>query len=125
MFSYRYMQMGMNGLRDEDERISRRRVLDDFMVTPTIMDMKMHMFGAMYAPIDRVTLMVMVPWVELEMEHRTRTGVEFTTRSEGVGDVRAGAMVDLWSSGSTADHHHAAGAEPHGDRVRPTRCTRT
>lgn len=127
MFSYRFMRMGMNGLRDEDERVSRSHVLNEFMVTPTKMDMDMHMFGAMYAPIDRVTLMVMVPWVELEMEHRTGMGVTFTTKSEGVGDVRAGALIDLWSSGMTGAHggHSANGMEHaksghHGGARRPS-----
>ena len=105
MFSYRYMHMGMNGMRDEDERRSRNHVLNQFMVTPTKMDMRMHMFGAMYAPVDRVTLMVMVPYVEMDMEHRTRMGVEFTTRSEGIGDIRAGALIDLWSSGGGGGSH--------------------
>jgi len=96
MFSYRYMRMGMNGLRDDDERISRSRVLDDFLVTPTRMDMEMHMIGAMYAPIDRLTLTLMLPWVRLDMEHRTRMGGTFSTSSEGLGDIRASALVDLW-----------------------------
>lgn len=96
MFSYRYMRMGMDGMRDDDSRVSRSHVLVDFPVTPVSMDMEMHMFGGMYAPIDRLTIMLMVPIVYLEMEHRTRTGVVFTTKSEGIGDVRATALIDLW-----------------------------
>ncbi|MEM9175176.1 MAG: transporter [Myxococcota bacterium] len=111
MFSYRYMRMGMDGLRDEDERISGNKVLGEFMVTPTSMDMDMHMFGAMYAPIERLTLMVMVPYFELEMEHRTGMNVRFTTRSEGVGDVRAGGLIDLWSSGGSGAHAHGSGSD--------------
>ncbi len=38
------------------------------------MDMEMHMLGVMYAPSDDVTLMAMVPFVRLDMDHRTRTG---------------------------------------------------
>ncbi|HEB88748.1 MAG TPA: transporter [Deltaproteobacteria bacterium] len=98
MLSYRYMRMGMNGLRDDDERVSRSHVLQDFMVTPTHMDMEMHMFGMMYAPVERVTLMLMIPYVRLEMDHRTRTGVTFTTRSDGLGDIRATALVSLWEA---------------------------
>ncbi len=101
MLSYRYMRMGMNGLRDDDEQVSASSVLavprpPGFPVTPTSMDMEMHMFGGMYAPIDRLTLMLMVPFVRLEMDHRTGTGRTFTTRSDGVGDIRATALVDLW-----------------------------
>ncbi len=114
MFSYRYMRMGMNGLRDNDDGISRSRVLQDFPVTPTSMDMEMHMFGAMYAPIERLTLMLMVPYVLLEMDHRTRTGVTFTTKSEGVGDVRAIALVDLWQHGGHKLHANLGMSFPTG-----------
>lgn len=96
MFSYRFMRMGMNGSRDGGERISSSRVLEDFVVTPLNMDMDMHMFGAMFAPVERVTLMLMVPYVSQEMSHKTRTGVKFKTYSEGIGDVRASVMVDLF-----------------------------
>lgn len=108
MLSYRYMRMGMNGLRDDDERISRSRVLQDFAVTPTRMDMEMHMFGAMMSPMERLTLMLMVPYVLLDMEHRTRMGTTFSTRSEGLGDVRATAMVDLLE-GAHHDVHASLG----------------
>jgi hypothetical protein len=105
MFSYRYMRMGMNGMRDNDESISRSKVLEDYPVTPTSMDMEMHMVGAMYAPIERLTLTLMLPWVRLEMDHRTRTGATFTTRSDGIGDLRVGGLVDLWQG--DAHHIHA------------------
>lgn len=99
MLSYRYMIMGMKGLRDGDERISRQKVLQDFMVTPTSMEMQMHMLGAMYSPIDRITLMLMVPYVRMEMDHRTRMptpiGTHFTTKSDGLGDIRFAGMFDL------------------------------
>ncbi len=95
MLSYRYMIMGMKGLRDGDERISRRKVLQDFMVTPTSMEMQMHMFGAMYSPVDRLTLMLMVPYVRTEMDHRTRMGTHFTTKSDSLGDIRFSGMIDL------------------------------
>ena len=58
MLSYRYMRMGMNGLLDDDDHISPSKVLEDFPVTPTSMDMEMHMFGIMHAPIERITLML-------------------------------------------------------------------
>ncbi|MFK7896748.1 MAG: transporter [Myxococcota bacterium] len=99
MLSYRYMIMGMKGLRDGDERISRRKVLQDFSATPTSMEMQMHMFGAMYSPIDRLTLMLMVPYVRTEMDHRTAMvtpiGTHFTTKSDGLGDIRLSGMIDL------------------------------
>jgi len=114
MVSYRYMRMGMNGLRDNDEGISRSKVLQDFPVTPTKMDMEMHMVGAMYAPIDRLTLMLMIPYVILEMDHKTRMGTRFTTRSQGVGDVSLTALVDLWERHGHAIHANLGLSFPSG-----------
>jgi len=107
MLSYRYMRMGMEGMRDNDDRISRSDVLADpnFAITPKSMDMEMHMLGAMYAPIDRLTLMVMIPYVKLQMDHRVANGTTFTTSSEGLGDVSVSAMIDLWEKG----HHKVHG----------------
>jgi hypothetical protein len=109
MFSYRYMRMRMNGLRDGDERISSSAVLQDFMVTPLSMDMEMHMFGVMYAPLERITLMAMLPWVQMDMRHKTRTGGRFTTYADGIGDFRLSALVDLWQSGEGHDFHRVHG----------------
>jgi hypothetical protein len=95
MVSYRYMRMRMAGLRDDDDRIGASRVLEAFPVTPLRMEMEMHMFGLMFAPIEQVTLALMVPYVRLEMDHRTRMGARFTTRSDGIGDVRANALIKL------------------------------
>lgn len=87
MLSYRYMFMSMKGNRDGSERVSASDVLAAFPVAPTAMDMEMHMVGVMWAPTDRVTLMGMVPFLRLDMDHRTRMGTSFTTRSKGIGDV--------------------------------------
>lgn len=66
-----------------------------FQVTPTSMTMQMHMVGAMYAPSDRYTLVAMLPLVFKDMDHRTRAGSIFTTRSGGLGDLKLAAMVGL------------------------------
>jgi hypothetical protein len=102
MLSYRYMFMSMRGNRDGTERVSASDVLAEFPVTPTAMDMEMHMFGVMYAPHDRITLMAMLPYLRLDMEHRTRSGASFTTRSDGIGDVKVEAIGSVFRD----DHHH-------------------
>jgi hypothetical protein len=114
MLSYRYMRMGMKGLREGDESISRGKVLQDFDVTPTSMDMEMHMFGVMYAPIDKVTLMLMVPLVRLEMDHQAGNGRTFTTRSDGVGDISATALVELWKNDGNKIHANLGLSFPTG-----------
>jgi hypothetical protein len=87
MFSYSYMRMHMEGMRDGDDHVSTASVLSEYMVAPLRMDMEMHMFGAMYAVNERLSLMAMLPLVRKDMDHITRMGVRFTTRSDGVGDV--------------------------------------
>ena len=37
----------------------------------------------------------MVPLLGISMDHRTRTGVEFTTESGGIGDVKMSALVGV------------------------------
>jgi hypothetical protein len=95
MFSYRTMHMDMDGNRNGDSKVSTTDVLADFVVSPTSMTMDMQMFGAMYAPSDMLTLTVMVPYIELEMDHVNRMGTSFTTKSSGLGDVKLGGLYTL------------------------------
>ncbi len=95
MFSYSYNRMHMDGMRNGDDNVSTEKVLSDYMVAPLRMDMEMHMFGAMYAVTERFSLMGMVPFVRKEMDHITRLGAKFTTRSDGVGDVSVKGIYAL------------------------------
>jgi len=88
MVGYRFMHMGMNGNLSDDNQVSNANVLKDYMVTPTSMTMDMHMASLMYAPSDNLTLMAMMPYQSNSMEHVTRMGQKFTTRSEGIGDLK-------------------------------------
>lgn len=100
MFSYRYMHMAMEGNRDGSNRVSAAEVTNPagygYMVAPLKMDMQMHMLGAMYAPSEKVTFMVMVPYIETTMDHVTRSNVMFTTETKGIGDVKLAALLPLY-----------------------------
>jgi hypothetical protein len=96
MLSYRFMHMEMSGNRKGNDSLSAAEVLSDFVVTPLKMDMDMHMFGAMYAPSDELTFMLMLPYVELSMDHLTRMGGEFTTTSSGIGDIKVTALYKFF-----------------------------
>lgn len=115
MFSYRYMSMNMSGNRDGSDSLSTAQVLQRYMVAPTAMRMQMHMFGAMYAPSDAVTLMAMLPYQVREMDHVTRMGVAFRTKSRGVGDARIAALVPLHESGADQVHLNLGLSLPTGD----------
>lgn len=115
MLSYRYMHMEMDGMRDGNDDLSDAEVLSDFMVTPTRMTTDMHMLGAMYAPNDRLTILAMVPWVRKSMDHVTRMGVRFTTGSEGLGDVKLGALYVLKRWRGQQLHLNMSVSLPSGD----------
>ena len=101
MFSYRFMRMDMDGNRDDSDRVSTSKVLKDYMIAPKSMTMDMHMVGAMYGVNDDLTVMLMVPYLDLEMDHVTRMGAKFTTRTNGIGDVKFSGLYKLhqWGGG--------------------------
>jgi hypothetical protein len=92
-YTYMYMDMGHNqeGTRD----VSDGEVLLRYPVAHTHMTMQMHMLDFMYAPSDTVTLMAMVPFKQMSMEHLTRTGERPTAYSSGLGDVAFMGMINL------------------------------
>ena len=105
MVSLRAMRMHMEGLRDGTSGLSESDVFArGFMVTPTEMDMDMWMLGAMYAPTDRWTLMAMVPYLDLSMDHVTASSVPFTTKASGLGDVSLSGLCELVDDGEHRFH---------------------
>ncbi len=96
MFSYRYMYMSMETLKRGDTNVSFDNALSEYIVTPTRMPMQMHMLGAMYAPSDRLTLMVMVNYISSSMDHITRMGQFFTTESSGLADTKIAGLYKFY-----------------------------
>ena len=131
MLSYRAMHMQM-----EENRIGEARVRPDeiaasipnvnappptLRVVPTEMSMTMHMVGAMYAPTDRVTLMVMGNYITKEMDHITFQGMmgtnelgEFTTEVSGVGDTSVTALIGLYEKEHLSVHAGVGLSQPPG-----------
>ena len=92
-YSYMYTDFGhnQNGTRD----VSEAEVLQSYPVVHTHMTMQMHMIDLMYAPSDTLTLMAMIPFEQMTMEHLTRTGERPTAYSSGLGDLEFMALVNL------------------------------
>ena len=88
MIGYQYMYMDMQGNLNGDSAISTQEILREYKITPTAMNMEMHMGSLMYAPTNDITLMAMLPYKTITMDHVTRKGKKFTTRSEGIGDLQ-------------------------------------
>ena len=125
MFSYRYMYMDMEGNRVGDNEISPTEIATTIpnrffglpmqpptlRVVPTKMTMEMHMFGAMYAPTDWLTLMAMLNYTAKEMDHITFMGPAgamvrggFTTETSGIGDTKLSSMIRLFNSSNHKAH---------------------
>jgi len=136
MFSYRYMRMHMEGNRIGDNSVSPATIATTvpnrffgrpmqppmLRVVPTQMTMDMHMFGAMYAPSNDLTLMGMVNYIEKEMDHVTFMGPAgtairggFTTRSEGFGDVKLSSLYRLYDDSVHHFHLNMGLSLPTGD----------
>jgi hypothetical protein len=109
MASYRFMFMSMEQNYDGssvvgDSSITANNGRYDFLITPTDMDMQMHMFGIMYAPTDKLTLMGMLNLVESSMNHRRADGLNFKTESSGFGDSSFGGLYRFFERDSQQAH---------------------
>ncbi len=95
MFSYRVMQMHMDGNLDGNNNVSTAAVLQDFTVSPTDMDTTMQMFSFMYGLTDQWTLMGRTPYVRKTMHHVTRMGIQFGTHTDDFGDTKFLALNNI------------------------------
>lgn len=95
MFSYRYMYMNMEDLKNGANDAPFSTALESYMVSPTKMPMNGHMLGLMYAPSNKLTLALMFKYVSNEMDHITRMGANFTTKSSGFGDTKIAGLYRL------------------------------
>ena len=98
MVGYRYMNMNMGDGRSHG---GSSIDFDGFMVQPTSMRMQMHMVEVMYGVTNDLTLMVMLPYKRLSMDHETQMGAHFTTASQGIGDLMVGAHYALYRTEHT------------------------
>ncbi len=125
MFSYRSMWMPMSGSLVGTEPIEDAQIVSptgqNFRVTPSEMPMRMDMVGLMVAPSRRLTLMAMVPFVTMDMDHKSRMSVAadpdavaFSTSSGGIGDVSATALVLLAEPGRSRVHAGLGASFPTG-----------
>ncbi|MGD2215127.1 MAG: hypothetical protein PVJ64_00170 [Gemmatimonadales bacterium] len=114
MFSNRYMYMKMNGLRKGTEDATAQEVLGlGYTAVPTDMQTQMHMCGAMFAPLENLTVVAMVPFAVKSMDHATGSG-PFTTESSGLADLKLGGMWKLEPADNQLVHVNFAASFPTG-----------
>ena len=98
MLGYQAMFDHMSGNLTGTKSISNEKILERFANTPTDMTMQMHMFMAMYAPSNDLTLMAMLPYIRKSMNHVSSAGVPFEERTGGIGDVELRGLYTLYAS---------------------------
>ncbi len=97
MFGYEYMHMRMSGLYQGSREISPADAFAQGFPTLHIkMEMDMHMFDAMYAPTERLTLMAMLPYKQMSMLHLMTNGMTFTQSADGIGDLEVMGLYTLF-----------------------------
>ena len=102
MASYRFMSMDMDGLRSgsNDVTVSSQLGMMKYGMVPTKMTMDMHMFGAMHAVSDKLTVMGMVNYIENDMDMKMMSGMTSSVKNSGLGDLKISGLYDL----KTWDH---------------------
>ena len=104
MASYRYMFMSMQRNYDGDSQISDEAARAGYMMNSAEMDMQMHMLGVMYAPSDKLTLMLMSNYVENSMLNMNMMGVGSKMKSSGWGDTSLATYYGLFKKPDSSAH---------------------
>ncbi|HEV8544437.1 MAG TPA: hypothetical protein VGR78_18770, partial [Verrucomicrobiae bacterium] len=94
MFGYDFMYMEMSGYKVGTTSLTPEEVLKNYgyPVVHQKMEMQMHMFEAMYAFTDDLTVMGMMPYKNMSMRHLMADGERFTQNGDGAGDFQAMAL---------------------------------
>ena len=95
MFSYPRMTMTMKIKLQGDQVISTNDISEKYNMASLRMNTTMDMLGAMYAPSDKLTLMLMVNYLEKEMDSTMGMGMFRNTKSSGWGDTKISALISL------------------------------
>ena len=111
MVSLKYMNMSMDGNKAGTEKVNDDTIFENFMVAPQEMTMEMYMLGVMYAPSDKLTLMLMQSLVTKKMDLTARMMMngmtmlrDFSTASSGFGDLKLSALYGLFANKRSSLH---------------------
>ncbi|MFV9551588.1 nitrous oxide reductase accessory protein NosL [Algibacter sp. PT7-4] len=121
MLSFRYMNMTMEGNKSGTNNTSNTTIYNNYMVAPQEMKMNMYMLGIMYAPSNKITLMLMQNVKKNNMNltaNMMMNGMpmlnNFSTNSSGFGDLSIGALYGVFNNHKTAFHLNGSLSIPVG-----------
>ncbi|MGJ8676007.1 MAG: transporter [Akkermansiaceae bacterium] len=104
MASYRWMTMSMEQSFDGDSRISDSQARGSSMMTPTDMQMDMHMLSVMYAPSNKLTLMLMTSYQENSMSMVNAMGATSRMETSGWGDISLAGYYGIYQAQDSSAH---------------------
>jgi hypothetical protein len=87
MVSYKYMNMGMNGILAGTKTVDKNTVFNDYLMSPDKMQMEMHMIMGMYGVTDKLTLMGMLNFNTINMNMSMFTASGHQHSGTATGDV--------------------------------------
>ena len=123
MLSYRAMFMTMRENLEGGREADHMAMHMNYMMVPDEMVMSMHMLGVMYAPSDRVTVMVMQSIIKKEMSMMHMAGKDAGSRTAGLSDLNISALVSLVKKQQTSLHFNSRVSVPIGSVTQSTSTT--
>ncbi len=87
MISYQFMSMGTSKIQNGANKISVDDILKSYEETPTSMNTYESMFMGMYAPSDKLNIMLIGKFLNNSMNMKTNGAKTFTENSSGFGDL--------------------------------------
>jgi len=124
MLSYRYDYMNMKGMRDGTNNISTADVLDNYMMSPTKMNMKMHMAMAMYGVTNDLTLMAMGSFITSDMKMVDgMSGDQSKQHVSGFGDSSLHALYNFYKDSNSHAQFNLGVSVPTGSIKKGSQAT--
>lgn len=97
-FLYRFTQITRKGLREGDQSISQQQVAARYPEVPVSFTGQTHIIGAMYAPIDRLTVGLLLP-IEQKNLQVLEGGTLQESETFGIGDAKVVFLIPFIQNG--------------------------
>ena len=106
MLSYRYGHVDREGLLDGRERASTAETFAlGYKSAPQEATEDVHLFEAMWSPLEELTLVLALPFVVKEMELLSQvTGERYSTRASGFGDISLSSLYHVYETSRSRVH---------------------
>jgi hypothetical protein len=118
-FSYQYVRLERRGLLTGSDQTSQSEI-DHYWgqpggSVPVSQLTNAHTVGIMYAPHDRFTFAIVLPYLEHELEQVSGVGAPLpSVKTSGIGDTRLMFLIPFIQNGSEKTHFRAGVSFPTG-----------